>query len=261
VALLFSTRVLPGPDELCRRLLGASPDGAQPFFVWDDRATYRVRIGTEEFVVKADANEGELAGEAEGHAHAAAHGIPVPELVAVETNALAMRFVHGEQLGARSPDAAWLAAAAIVEQIHNAPPIGPAGRFPRPIDVLIEGATRNGLDRATADRIHKRLLAAPATTETTWVHGDLQRDHFIMNGNDVAAVLDWSDHGRADPLWDYTVLTFDDPPKLALMFDEPPDPEHIARLRTRRLLDDVRWLAEHDMHDAAQRARAELNAQ
>ncbi len=253
--------VLPRADELCRRLLGASPDEVQPFFVWDHRATYRVRIGTDEFVVKADADEREMSSEAEGHAHAAAHGIPVAELLAVEPNALAMRFVEGEQLRSDSPDESWRAAAAVIEKIHAAPPIGPVGRFPRPVDDLIEGATRNGLDPALAERIRRRLLAAPATTQTAWVHGDLQTDHFIVSGDNVVAVLDWSDHGVADPLWDYTVLTFDDPAKLTRMFDEPPTAEHIAALRTRRLLDDVRWLAEHDLHDEAERARNELAAQ
>jgi aminoglycoside phosphotransferase (APT) family kinase protein len=253
--------VVPGPDDLCRRLLGASPDEVQPFFVWDHRATYRVRIGADEFVVKADADEHELATEAEGHAHAAAHGIPVPELLGVESQALAMRFVFGEQLAPGSSDAAWRAAAAVAEQIHTVPPIGLVDRFPRPIDDLIEGATRNGLDPATADRIRQRLLAEPPTTETTWVHGDLQQDHIIVNGDQVVAVLDWSDHGQADPLWDYTVLVFADPAKLSLMFDETPDPERVALMRARRLLDDIRWLSEHDLHEAAERARAELNDQ
>jgi aminoglycoside phosphotransferase (APT) family kinase protein len=252
--------MIPGPEDLCRRLLGASADEVEPFFVWDHRATYRVRIGADEFVVKADADDRELATEAEGHAHAAAHGIPVPELLA-EAQALAMRFVRGEQLTPGSSDAAWRAAAVVVEQIHNAPPIGLADRFPRPVDDLIEGATRNGLDPASAERIRRRLLATPASTETTWVHGDLQSDHFIMKDDEVVAVLDWSDHGQADPLWDYTVLVFADPTKLALMFDEPPDPARVALMRARRLLDDVRWLSEHNMHEAAAAARAELNNQ
>ena len=258
--------MLPGPEDLSRRLLGAPPDAVDPFFVWDHRATYRVRIGRDEFVVKADADDHELATEAEGHAHAAAHGIPVPELVAVERGALAMRFVPGEQLRLDSPDAAWRAAAAVVEQIHAVPPIGSfgAGRF-RPFEEDLEYAIRCGLPRDASDRIRHRLDAAasasaPGST-TTWVHGDLQPDHFLLDGNEVVAVLDWSDHGRNDPLWDYVVLTFDDPSKLALVLAEPPADQRVTRWRVDRLLSDVRWLTEHDMHDAAATALAELNAQ
>ena len=251
--------MLPGPDELCRQLLRASPDATQPFFVWDHRATYRVRIGSDEFVVKADANEAELVSEAEGHAHAAGHGIPVPELIAVEPGALAMRFVTGEQLRATSSDAAWRAAAAVLRQIHAVPPIGPVGGgFARPVDVLIERAIRHGLDAITARRLEQRIRAAPPTTEITWVHGDLQPDHFILDGNKVVAVLDWSDHGRGDPLWDYAVLTFDDPSKLALVLDELPDAPRLENWRTLRLLDELRWLSEHDMHEAAAATRTEL---
>jgi aminoglycoside phosphotransferase (APT) family kinase protein len=252
--------VLPGPDECCRRLLAASPDDVKPLIVWDDRATYRVRIGNDEFVLKADANEGELGNEAAGHLHAAANGIPVPELLVVEPDALAMRFVNGVPLTGKSSDAAWRAAAAVVEQIHAAPPIGKlGGGFTHYLEHELEYAVARGLKPERAENIRGAMSAALPLPPIKWLHGDLQPDHFILSGNDVVAVLDWSDHGRGDALWDYTVLTFDDPSKLALVVDEPANEFPLRLLRTHRLLTDVRWLTEHGMQDAANKALAELN--
>ncbi len=254
--------MLPSPVQLCVRLLGAPPADVQPLIVWDHRATYRVRVGNDEFVVKADAHEEELLNEAAGQLHAAAHGIPVPEVVAVERGALAMRFVPGEQLRADSSDEAWRAAAAVTKRIHAAPPIGPlGGGFTHELEPELEYACAHGLAPASADNIRRMMSAALPLPPITWVHGDLQAEHFILQGDEVVAVLDWSDHGRGDPLWDYVVLTFDDPAKIALVLDEPPDAFRLRINRTRRLLTDVRWLTEHDMIAAANQALAELNAQ
>jgi len=267
-----------GAHELCERLLGRAPDEVEPLIVWDHRATYRCRIGNEAFVVKRDDDGRELAREAEGQAHAAAHGVPVPELLAVEPGEIAMRFVAGEQLGPASPKAAWRNAAVIVEHIHSVPQIGEfGGGFVRPgddwfhavlagVDAHLPRAEQHGLAPEAGRRLRQRVVDAKPMLDrapTTWLHGDLQTDHVLFDArtNEITAVLDWSDHGRGDPLWDDTILSFFDPAKLALLAHEHGDDtaERLDLLREVRWLADVCWFSEHAMHDEARAALEHLS--
>ncbi len=113
---------LPSPEELCGRLLGRSPDQIEPLVVWDHKAAYRCVLGRDVFVCKVDVQVEEVRREVDGLTRAAAAGIAVPELVAAETGALAMRWVAGTALSHSSPSAWWRAAGREVRRFHELPP-------------------------------------------------------------------------------------------------------------------------------------------
>jgi aminoglycoside phosphotransferase (APT) family kinase protein len=252
---------VPNAETLSRRLLGRSPDAVEPLVVWDERATYRITLGTEAFVVKGeDPHTGhdnpEFANEIAGHQHALVHGVPAPELVAIETDAFAMRWVEGVPAHRVDTDAAWRAAAEVTHAIHALPPIGPFGTgfgdaAPSWFDALIAEVDfeaprciARGLDPYAVDRIRVELdLARAAITAepVVWCHGDLQPDHILINPdtNDVTAVIDWSDHGRGDGAWDLALLTLDHD-----RIDEARS-TLVAIYQRVRLLGEIRWLADH----------------
>ena len=260
---------LPGPEELARRLLGRDADEIRPLVVWDHRATYRCRIGRDEFVCKADENLTELGREVGGHAQAGAAGIPVPEIVASEPGLLAMRWVDGVALCSDSSDESWRAAAAVLQRIHELPvPAHSTGGLPRSdtwlasIEEELETELPNiGLLPEQAQRLRDAVAerrAALAAAPRRFCHGDLQPDHVLLDRatrQRVVSIIDWSDYGVGDPTWDFAVLTLDDAER-AGAFTEASD--LVDLYRAIRDLGEVRWLVAHGMHDAADHARGRL---
>jgi aminoglycoside phosphotransferase (APT) family kinase protein len=246
--------------SLSRRLLGRAPDTVEPLVVWPERATYRVGVGAESFVLKGeDAQPGwkpELQTEIDAHRHAAANGIPVPELVAADDTAFAMRWVDGVPVHVHDTDAGWHAAADVVRAIHALDPIGTPGVGFGGADgtwfgslvaeVEFEGprCLELGLDPAALDRMRSTLVDARADIEKApivWCHGDLQPDHILIDPatDAVTAVIDWSDHGQADGAWDIALLTLDHD-RLA-----PERTPLVPIYQQVRLLGEMRWLADH----------------
>jgi len=260
---------LPGPEEISRRLLGRVPDDTEPLVVWDHRATYRCRIGRDEFVCKADDDRAELAREVDGHSQAAAAGIPVPEIVAAEPGLLAMRWVDGVALRGDSCDESWRAAGEVVRAVHDLPtPDHPTGAlpgrdtWPAAIDEELEHELpRMELSPEQAQRIRDAVdEARPALAAATrgFCHGDLQPDHVLLDRatqRRVVSLIDWSDYGAGDPAWDVAVLTLDDEGRTGA-FTEASDLVDLYRVI--RDLGEVRWLVAHGMHDAADHARRRL---
>jgi aminoglycoside phosphotransferase (APT) family kinase protein len=222
--------------------------------------TYRVTIGTESFVCKAeDAQPGwkpELPTEIAAHQHAAAHGIPVPELVAAEPTAFAMRWVDGVPVHVHDTEAGWRAAGDVVRAIHAVDAIGTIGVgfgeggetwFASLLsEVEFEGprCIELGLQPAALERVRAAMHDARAQIDAAplvWCHGDLQPDHVLLDPatDEVVAVIDWSDHGRADGAWDVALLTLDDDRLTAERAPLVPLYQQV------RLLGEMRWLADH----------------
>ena len=255
---------MPVPDaaSLSRRLLGRAPDAAQPLVVWPERATYLVTLGSESFVLKGedpDARPGwkpELPTEIDAHRHAAANGIPVPELVAADDTALAMHWVDGVPVHVHDSDSGWRAAADVVRGIHALAPIGTLGIgfgdrgsswFESLVAEVESEAPRClelGLAPAVLDRVRDGVHDARAEIDNApvvWCHGDLQPDHILIDPatDAVTAVIDWSDHGQADGAWDFALLTLD---HVRLAADCSP---LVPLYQQVRLLTEMRWLADH----------------
>jgi thiamine kinase-like enzyme len=260
---------LPGPEEIAHRLLGRDADEIRPLVVWDHRATYRCRIGREEFVCKADENLAELGREVDGHSQAAAAGIPVPEIIAAESGLLAMRWVEGVALCSDSSDESWRAAAAVLQRIHELPaPAHTTGGLPRAgtwlasIEEELETELPNiGLAPEQAQRLRDAVAerrAALVAAPRGFCHGDLQPDHVLLDPatqREVVAIIDWSDYGAGHPTWDIAVLTLDDEERTGAFTDAS---DLVDLYRAIRDLGEVRWLIAHRMHDAADHARRRL---
>ena len=76
------------PIVLTRELLGTTPADVEPLVMWSDRATHRVTIGSERFVVKTDDDRETVAREVAGQRRAATAGVRVPEIIAAVDDAL-----------------------------------------------------------------------------------------------------------------------------------------------------------------------------
>jgi Ser/Thr protein kinase RdoA (MazF antagonist) len=255
---------------LTQRLLGLAPDRVRTLVARPDRGVYVVTVGADEFVCKIADDQVAVAREAEGERRAGAAGIPVPEVIATGDGEIATRFIDGTPLTRiRAPDA-WRAAGRVLRRVHAIEPDGmwgkgldaPDSTWRASIDAHLVYALDDcgrelGFDSAQAARIRDACAASPVfdAPMRAWCHGDCQPDHFLIDPatNDVIALIDWSDHGKADAAWDLAVLTLDDEEMLTAVLDgyapSAEERRHIAAalplLRVLRLLGEAHWLFQH----------------
>ena len=81
-----------------------------------------------------------------------------------------------------------------------------------------------------------------------FIHGDLQLEHVFVDGDEVTGVLDWSDAGQGDGMYDLAVLTLGQPDRLddvAAGYGDRVEPEVIRGYWSLRSLTAIRWLIEH----------------
>jgi aminoglycoside phosphotransferase (APT) family kinase protein len=218
------------PGTLNLELFGRVADGVEPLVVWSDRATYRVTIGSERFVVKTDDELETVARELAGQRRAAHAGVRVPEVVAVADDAFAMRWVDGITLQDHPGLDAWRDAGAQVRIAHDlggGPPFGtgfggfepeqPTWRafFEAFAESMLRDCELNlEFPAAPAARIRAAVHAAGPLLDAphlAWCHGDLQPEHVLVDPatSRVAAIIDWADQGSGDVGWDIAVLTID----------------------------------------------------
>ena len=262
-------------DALCHDLLGAAPDAIEPLVVFPDRATWRVSIDRDQFVVKTDDDQRTVDNEIAGHRRSEAAGVRVPAVVAAADDAFAMRWVDGVTLSAHSTSDAWRDAGAQIRVAHDvggAPPFGTGfGGFnpARPTwrsffelfaETMLADCERDlGFPREHGDRIRAAVHDAPGldTPHIVWCHGDLQPEHVLVDRatGRVAAIIDWADHGAGDFGWDLAVLTIDHAPYRAAFLDGyGATREQRAALDALlplycvvRLVGEAGWFAEHEM--------------
>ncbi|MDF5757412.1 phosphotransferase [Spongiactinospora sp. TRM90649] len=138
------------------------------------------------------------------------HRPPVLAIAAVPGTALG-------RLGEPSPasPAAWAAAGAAIRRLRDAPlPPGP-GQAGRGLDELAanldgecEWLVTNGVlpaDLVTRNRQVAEAALRPWTPVFT--HGDLRVDHVFVDGDEITGVIDWSEAGQGDALYDLATLT------------------------------------------------------
>lgn len=148
--------------------------------------------------------------------------IPTPEVLWWNDGppaALAVSALSGSPLGRfgeASPHGpeVWARVGGFVRELHVAPvpdwleAVG--GSWATVIDELKEWLLRD--TSAPASVIEARASFAHSVlderrTEPVFVHGDLQAAHVIVDGGEVAGVIDWSSVGAGDPLLDLAALT------------------------------------------------------
>jgi aminoglycoside phosphotransferase len=184
--------------------------------------------------------------------------VPTPEILWRKPPVLALAGLPGTALGrlgepSTASSAAWAAAGAVLRVLHDAPlPPWPG----RSID---EKASR--LDRECAWLLANDVLPAELVTrnrrvaekalrawQPVFMHGDLQVAHVFVDGDEVTGVLDWSEAGRGDAMYDLATLTLGHPDRLDDVVDGyggEVDREVIRGWWSLRSLTAIRWLVEH----------------
>jgi aminoglycoside phosphotransferase (APT) family kinase protein len=216
-----------------------------------ERATLRVG----DVFLKIDADQARVDVEVEAMAVVP---VPTPEVLWRKPPVLALAALPGTALGrlgepsAASPQA-WAAAGAAVRRLHDAPLPPWPGRTPEASAADLDGhcewlvtervlpaelVTRN---RAVADAVQRPWTPA-------FTHGDLQLDHVFVDGDEISGVIDWSEAGQGDALYDLATLTLGHEERLADVlrgYGADVDLAVVHGWWSLRCLSNIRWLIEH----------------
>ncbi|MGY4922061.1 phosphotransferase family protein [Streptomyces sp. 900105755] len=225
-----------------------------------ERATLRVG----DVFLKVDADHARIDVEVEAMALVP---VPTPEVLWRRPPVLAIAAVPGTALGrlgqpsAASP-AAWAAAGAAVRQLHEAPlPPWPGRRRRGPdelaaeLDGECEVLVANGV--LPADLVTRNRQVAEAAIRAwtpVFAHGDLQAEHVFVDGDEVTGIIDWSEAGRGDALFDLATLTLGHEERLGDViagYGDAVDLDVIRAWWSLRSLLGVRWLVEHGFDPSA----------
>ncbi|MFJ4409647.1 phosphotransferase family protein [Streptomyces sp. NPDC088910] len=219
-----------------------------------ERATLRVG----DVFLKVDADQARIDVEVEAMALAP---VPTPEILWREPPVLALAAVRGTalgRLGEPSPasPAAWAAAGAAVRRLHDAPlPPWPGRRRRDPGELAVEldgeceALVTSGVLPAALVTSNRRVAEAALRAWTpVFAHGDLQIDHVFVDGAEVTGVIDWSEAGRGDALFDLATLTLGHEERLGDLltgYGADVDLDALRAWWSLRALLGVRWLTEH----------------
>ncbi|MFK4106964.1 phosphotransferase family protein, partial [Streptomyces sp. NPDC019531] len=174
---------------------------------------------------------------------------------------LAIAAVPGVVLGrlgeqSTASPAAWAAGGAAIRTLHDAPAPPWPGQSGRGLDELAaeldaecESLVTNGVlpaDLVTRNRQVAEAALRPWTPAFT--HGDLQIAHVFVDGDEVTGIIDWSEAGQGDALYDLATFTLGHEEHLDDViagYGADVDLDVIRAWWSLRSLLVVRWLAEH----------------
>jgi aminoglycoside phosphotransferase (APT) family kinase protein len=151
------------------------------------------------------------------------------------------------------PTLHWAAAGAAARMLHDAPL--PPWRSRKLDDVASDldgecdwlvAAGVLPVDLVTRNRRIAEAALRPWTP--VFMHGDLQVAHVFLDDDEVTGVLDWSEAGRGDALFDLAVLTLGHEEHLGDVvagYGADVDLEVIHGWWSLRSLRAIRWLIEH----------------
>ncbi|MFI1720512.1 phosphotransferase family protein [Streptomyces sp. NPDC020489] len=183
-------------------------DEAEVVVAHSERATLRVG----DVFLKVDADQARIDVEVEAMSLAP---VPTPEVLWRKPPVLATTALRGTTLGrlggpATGAPAAWAAAGAAIRKLHDAPLPPWPGRAGRGIDEWAkeladecEWLVTNGV--LPADLVARNRQVAEAALRPwtpVFTHGDLQIAHVFVDGDEVTGIIDWSEAGRGDALYD-----------------------------------------------------------
>ncbi|MFG3140078.1 phosphotransferase family protein [Streptomyces sp. NPDC048211] len=219
-----------------------------------ERATLRVG----DVFLKVDPDRARIDAEVEAMSLAP---VPTPEVLWRKPPVLAIAAVPGTALGrlgrpsTRSP-AAWSAAGAAMRKLHEAPPPARPGRAGRSTVALAAElddecellVSRNVLPADLVIRNRQVAEAALRPWTPAFTHGDLQIAHVFVDDDEVTGIIDWSEAGRGDALYDVATFTLGHEEHLDDVIDgygTAVDLDVIHAWWSLRSLLAVRWLIEH----------------
>jgi aminoglycoside phosphotransferase (APT) family kinase protein len=212
-----------------------------------------LRVG--EVFLKIDADPTHTDREVEAMTRAP---IPTPEVLWRKPPVLALAALQGRALGrlgqpSTASPAAWAAAGAAARRLHDAP------LPPWPGPSVDEIASR--LDTECAWLLANDVLPAPLVTRNRQVaeaalrpwtplftHGDLQIAHVFVDGDEITGVVDWSEAGPGDAMYDLASLTLGHQEHLGDViagYGADVDLDVIRAWWSLRSLLATRWLVEH----------------
>jgi aminoglycoside phosphotransferase (APT) family kinase protein len=191
--------------------------------------------------------------------------IPTPEVLWRKPPVLALAALPGRAISrlgepSTASPAAWAAAGATVRMLHDAPlppwPGRSLGALASHLDELAsdldsecEWLVTN--DVLPADLVtHNRRVAEAALRPWTpvFIHGDLHVAHVFVDGDEITGVLDWTEAGQGDALYDLASLTLGHREHLGDVvagYGTDVDLDVIRAWWSLRSLRAVRWLIEH----------------
>ncbi|MEV8354956.1 phosphotransferase family protein [Streptomyces niveus] len=219
-----------------------------------ERATLRVG----DVFLKVDADQARIDTEVEAMSLVP---VPTPEILWRKPPVLAIAAVPGTALGrlgepSAAPPATWAATGAAIRTLHDAPLppwSGGAGRnlteLAAELDSECERLVTSGFlpaDLVTRNRQVAEAAFRPWTPAFT--HGDLQITHVFVDGDEITGIIDWSEAGRGDALYDLATLTLGHEEHLGDVvagYGSDVDRDVIRAWWSLRSLLAVRWLGEH----------------
>jgi aminoglycoside phosphotransferase (APT) family kinase protein len=216
-----------------------------------ERATLRVG----DVFLKIDADQTRTDVEVEAMTMAP---IPTPEVLWRKPPVLALAALPGTVLGrlgepSTASPAAWAAAGAAARMLHDAPLPPWPGRsldeLASHLDSECTWLVTNGVlptDLVTRNRRVAEAALRPSTP--VFMHGDLQIAHVFIDGDEISGVVDWSEAGQGDALYDLASLTLGHQEHLSDVlagYGTDVDLDVIRGWWSWRSLTAVRWLVEH----------------
>ncbi len=222
-----------------------------------ERATLRVG----EVFLKVDADQSSTDVEVEAMTLAP---IPTPEVLWRKPPVLALAALPGKAIGrlgepSTASSAAWAAAGAAVRVLHDAPLPPWAGRSLDEKGASLDSECTWLLanDVLPADLVTRNRQVAEAARRPwtpVFMHGDLQVAHVFVDGDEITGVLDWSEAGRGDAMYDLASLTLGHPEHLGDVisgYGADVDHDVIRAWWSLRSLTAIRWLVEHGFDPSA----------
>lgn len=216
-----------------------------------ERAT--LRVGS--VFLKIDSDQARTDVEVEAMALAP---IPTPEILWRKPPVLALAALPGAALGrlqepSTASPAAWAAAGAAARTLHEAPLPPWTGRnlddLAARLDRECEWLVANDVLPADVVTRNRRVAEAALRAWTpAFTHGDLQITHVFVHGDEVTGVIDWSEAGQGDPLFDLATLTLAHEEHLADVvagYGKDVDLDLIRAWWSLRCLSNIRWLVEN----------------
>ena len=184
--------------------------------------------------------------------------IPTPKVLWRKPPVLALAALPGTALGrlgepSTASSVAWASAGAATRMLHDAPQPPWPGRsldeLGSRLDSESEWLATNGVlptDLVTRNRRIAEAALRPWTPVFT--HGDLQISHVFVDGAEITGVIDWSEAGPGDALYDLAILTLGHEEHLGDVvagYGTDVDLDVIRAWWSWRSLVAARWLIEH----------------
>jgi aminoglycoside phosphotransferase len=216
-----------------------------------ERAT--LRVGQVFLKIDADQTRSDVEIEAMRRAP-----IRTPEILWRKPPVLALAALPGTALGrlgepSTRSSAAWGAAGAAVRVLHDAPlPPWPGRSIDEKASSLDSECTwllaNDVLPAHLVTRNRQVAEAALRPWTPVFMHGDLQIAHVFVDGDEITGVVDWSEAGQGDAMYDLASLTLGHQEHLndvVVGYGAEVDLDVIRGWWSLRSLTAIRWLVEH----------------